>query len=322
MRASTPDSSARRNRSSNTFTRPGILSWIAAGLVFATAGLVSAHAAQPEKKLLFFSQTAGYEHPVIQRRAGNPSFAEQVLAKLGPKHALAWVFSKDGSLFSTEYLAQFDAFVFYTNGDLTGPTRDGSPSMTPAGKAALLQAVEHGKGFVGLHIASGTFRSRRAAAGRSDDIDPYIRMIGGEFIKHGKQQTARVSVADPRFPGFERLPPGYGPLEEWYTFKNHATDLHVLLVLDPAGMEGDCYQRPPFPIAWARRHGQGRVFYTGLGHREDVWLSPEFQAMLLGGINWTTGRAVADTPPTFTALTPGGNLLPVVVDPKPAATKK
>ena len=57
-------------------------------------------------------------------------------------------------------------------------------------------------------------------------------------------------------------------LEEWYTLKNHAKDLHVLLIHEP-GLKGNMYDRPAYPATWAHLHGQGRVFYTSMGHREE-----------------------------------------------------
>ena len=49
-----------------------------------------------------------------------------------------FTFSKDGRLFGPKYLAQFDAFFFYTTGDLTEPGTDGNPPMTALGKHAFL----------------------------------------------------------------------------------------------------------------------------------------------------------------------------------------
>jgi hypothetical protein len=64
-------------------------------------------------------------------------------------------FPRDGSLFTAEYLAQFDGFMFYTSGELTAVGRDGNPPMTPAGKAAFLDAIHKGKGFVGGALGRG-----------------------------------------------------------------------------------------------------------------------------------------------------------------------
>jgi uncharacterized protein len=72
-------------------------------------------------------------------------------------------------------------------------------------------------------------------------------------------------------------------VEEWYAFRDYQPDLHVLTVLETQDMAGPHYQRPPFPNTWARMHGQDRVFYTALGHRENVWTSTTYQSLLLAG---------------------------------------
>src|ERR1041384_1963754 len=76
------------------------------------------------KKILFFSKSSGFEHPVISWKKGQPSHAEKVLQELGEKNGWEFTFSKDGSKFSPEYLADFDAVFFYTTGDLCAPGTD------------------------------------------------------------------------------------------------------------------------------------------------------------------------------------------------------
>ena len=74
-------------------------------------------------------------------------------------------------------------------------------------------------------------------------------------------------------------------------------------------MEGEDYMRPDFPATWARMHGQGRVFYTSLGHREDIWENPFFQAIALGGINWALGRVNFDIKANTSQVTPQASQL-------------
>ena len=69
-------------------------------------------------------------------------------------------------------------------------------------------------------------------------------------------------------------------------------------------MQGDCYQRPNFPSTWARKHGEGRVFQTSLGHREDIWTNPFFRAVTLGGFAWVMGNAEHDITPNLDEVTP------------------
>ena len=48
-----------------------------------------------------------------------------------------------------------------------------------------------------------------------------------------------------------------------------------------------------------------RLFYTSMGHREDVWTNPLFQAVTLGGMAWAAGNVEADVPTNFREVTPG-----------------
>ena len=148
-----------------------------------TAGAAEA----PKKKILFFTKSSGFEHSVISWKKGQPSHAEKVFLELAPKQNWEFTFSKDGSLFSPEYLAQFDAFCFYTTGNLCEPGTDKQPPMSEAGKQALLDAVKNGKGFVGIHSATDTFHTDNEAKkgperylDHGDKADPYVHMIGGE----------------------------------------------------------------------------------------------------------------------------------------------
>jgi type 1 glutamine amidotransferase len=316
--------------------REMILRTGAAALGLGLAGWPFAVVAQPAKsrKVLFFSKSSNFEHAVIKRKGGQPSFVENVLAETGPKHGIDFTFSKDGSLFTPEYLAQFDALMFYTSGDLTAAGKDGNPPMTPAGKAAFLDAIKNGKGFVGVHSATDTFHTGETAdtdtnrprtwryRNLGDKADGYTRMIGAEFIIHSVQQDAQMTVADKLFPGLEKCGDHFSLTDEWYSLTDFSKDLHVLLVQETTGMTGIPYQRPPYPATWARLHGQGRVFYTSMGHREDVWQSPVFQGILFGGLAWAVRNADADVTANVEKVTPGCWKLPPVSHPVPSDPAK
>jgi len=274
-------------------------------------------AAKRPKKVLFFSKSSGFEHSVIKRVEGKPSHAEKVLSELAPKHNIEFTFSKDGSLFTADYLAGFDAYMFYTTGDLTTPGTDKQPPMSAEGKAAFLQAIKNGKGFIGSHSACDTFHSpgnEKPGEARykndGDAVDPYIAMIGGEFIMHGAQQKSRMISANGKFPGMSAVTEDFGPLEEWYSLKDFAPNLRVLLVQDTSSMKGNMYQRAPYPATWARMYGQGRVFYTSMGHREDIWTNPVFQDVLMGGIHWALRDVEADVTPNIGTAAPKANEMP------------
>jgi type 1 glutamine amidotransferase len=39
-------------------------------------------------------------------------------------------------------------------------------------------------------------------------------------------------------------------------------------------------------MAWHRAYGEGRVFYTAFGHRQEVWQDPRFQQHVREAIRW------------------------------------
>ncbi len=288
--------------------------------------------AAPEAKktrILFFSKSSGFEHSVISWKNGQPSYAEKVLQEIGAKRGWDFEFSKDGSKFSKDYLAQFDAVFFYTTGNLQEEGTDKQPPMSAEGKQALFDYVKSGKGFIGTHSASDTFHTNNEAVkgpdrylNHGDKADSYVRFLGGEFIKHGAQQAAKNTVINPKFPGFEKAGTDFSFEEEWYSLKDFSPDIHVLTVMDAPAMKGVEYQRPPFPNTWARKEGNGRVWYTSMGHREDVWTNPLFQDILIGGIRWALGEVQADVPPNLKEAAPEALTNPPYVESKPAAPKK
>jgi type 1 glutamine amidotransferase len=275
------------------------------------------------KKILFFSKSAGWEHDMIKQKGDQPSPAQVILTRLGKENNFEFTFSKDGTVFTPANIAKFDAFAFYTTGDLTESGTDHYPPMSKEGKAAFLEAIHNGKGFVGIHSATDTFHSpgsQDSGPARwkndGDNADPYIKMIGAEFIIHGAQQRARQICVDTSFPGLSGFPEDFAPLEEWYSMKDFAPNLHVLLVQDTSNMDKAAggnkaaYDRPDYPSTWARLDGKGRVFYTSMGHRADVWANPVFQKLLLGGMNWAVGNVDADVTPNLNKAAPQANVLP------------
>jgi type 1 glutamine amidotransferase len=254
-----------------------------------------------KQKILYFTRSAGFVHPPVEHRENRSCVSDLYFSQECPRRNLEVVCSRDGAVFDGD-LEQFDGFVFYTSGDLTGNCATPQPGqpMSQEGKKRLLAAIEAGKGFLGIHSATDTFRG--------EGIDPFIAMLGGEFINHGAQQTAKMQVVSPKFPGMEKLGKGFSLHEEWYALHKFAKDLHVILVQDTDGMKGDMYWRPPYPATWARMHGRGRVFYTSMGH-DKIWANDTFHQVLWGGMAWMLGNAQADVSPNIAQVTPHADQL-------------
>jgi type 1 glutamine amidotransferase len=273
-----------------------------------------------KKSVLVFTKSSGFEHDVVKRVDGKPSIVDDAVTGLGDKHGFHVGVTKDGRIFDDTQFHKYAAVVFFTTGDLTTMGTDGKPPMSPEGKQKLLDAIHKGMGFVGIHAASDTFHlepdpkdlSNRYIA-HGDQQDPYLKMVGGEFIIHGgnpRLQDTNLIVNDPKFPGLEGVTSPVKFNDEWYSLKDFAMDMHVILTLDTHGMTGAPYQRPPYPATWARTHGKGRVIYTAIGDRPDNWKNEFFLNLLGGGIRWAIGDANANVETNLKEAAPGYAVIP------------
>jgi type 1 glutamine amidotransferase len=284
----------------------------AAGAIFT---LPTSLFAANKKSVLVFTKSSGFEHDVVKLKDGKPSIVDDAVTTLGHKYGFDVTTSKDGEVFNSGAFRKYATVLFYTTGDLTTPGTDKNPPLSAQGKQSLLDAVRGGLGFIGVHAASDTFHTQPDPEDHSnryiahgEKSDPYLRMLGGEFIIHGstpRLQDANIIVNDPRFPGLEGVTSPVSFNEEWYSLKDFQTDLHVILTLDTKGMTGEPYQRPPYPMTWARMHGKGRVFYTAIGDRPENWSNTFFLNLLAGGIRWSIGDAKASLPRNLTQAAPG-----------------
>jgi type 1 glutamine amidotransferase len=154
-----------------------------------------------------------------------------------------------------------------------------------------------------MHSATDTFRGHTP-------LDPYVEMIGAEFKAHHAQAEVDCLNEDPKHPACQPLEATFHLKDEIYLMNGFERGrVHGLLTLDKHPNDktpGD------YPIAWCKMYGQGRVFYTSLGHREDVWttntpesfkrenskeVSEAYQKHILGGIKWALGLEKGDANP-------------------------
>jgi uncharacterized protein len=192
-------------------------------------------------------------------------------------------------------LKAYDLVLFVsTTGDLPLPDPQG-----------FVDWVASGKAFVGVHAATDTFHH----------FAPYIAMIGGEFETHGPQVSVDCINHDSAHAACKPLPKMWTVFDEIYQLKNfERAKVHGLLSLETLARGKDPEVKTPgdYPIAWSKLHGKGRVFYTSLGHREDIWdpafevkdgrknspeIAKQFQQHLLGGILWSLGLAPGSATP-------------------------
>jgi len=200
--------------------------------------------------------------------------AGDVITALGQSSgAFAVTATEDLTLLNAPNLANYDAVVFFTDGEL---------QIDANQKAALLQFVSSGKGFVGIHSATDTFRTT---------WPEYGDMLGGVFENHPWDQLATITVEDQTNRSTKHLGASFAITEEIYQFKSWSrANVHVLLSLDTTSVPPNG-SRPDndYALAWTKPYGAGRVFYTALGHYIATWDDARFQQHVVEGIRWALG---------------------------------
>ncbi len=186
---------------------------------------------------------------------------------------------------------KIDLVIFAnTTGDLPLPDKEG-----------FIKWIEDGHAFAAMHSGSDTFHK----------FPGYIDMLQGEFETHKAQVPADLIAAD-------KAHPANGGIGEKWDLKQE--EMYLIKSQDRTKVRSLWFQRHHpnepqtagfFPVSWCRKAGKGNVFYTSLGHREDLWsddpalpnrvntpeISKQYQAHLLGGLKWALGLADGSSTP-------------------------
>lgn len=221
------------------------------------AVLVAGCSVTARPRLLVVTATAGFRHDSI-------ATAEMVIERLATARGVDVLYARDESEMRTRLTArelQSISAVFFVNttGELPATTRE-----------ALLTWIRGGGTFAGFHSATDTWHAS----------PEYISMIGAEFESHPDPSEVVIDVVDPTHKATRTLVTPLVIFEEIYRFKNFTpSEVKPLLVL-----------RGGHPLAWEKTFGEGRVFYSALGHREDIWLAEWFGRHVDGAISWSIER--------------------------------
>jgi type 1 glutamine amidotransferase len=288
------------------------LALLVAGSMFSTGSVFSQNT--KKAKVLHFTRSQGFEHSPAKLLENGTTLSGNALKKyLGEKN-IDLVETQDGRIFDGD-MSQYDAFTFYTSGNLEdegGSKNASARALSAAGLKKLIVAVQEGKGFVGIHSACDSHCKQKT----EDGTDLFTSFIGARFASHGSQQVATAYATEPiQIPWIKALPDGKDTVhEEWYAMKQYNKDMHVVLVQQTEGMKDDPYNRPPYPSTWIRKEGKGRAAYATYGHNDSFWKEDSNLKKYGDLIEWSLGRYELDTTPNLEKVTPEAEKLP---PPKP-----
>ena len=142
----------------------------------------------------------------------------------------------------------------------------------------LCAAVESGAGLAGFHGGMGdSFRANT----------DYQFMTGGQWVAHpGNIISYRVNIVDKTDPITEGIEDFDYESEQYYMHVDPSN--HVLATTTFSGEHCSWIKGAVMPVAWKRRHGRGKVFYSSLGHVAAEFVVPEMSTILRRGMLWAT----------------------------------
>lgn len=157
------------------------------------------------------------------------------------------------------------AVLIWTMGDINGEQ-----------SAGLQNAIKSGVGFAGWHGGAGdSFRGNTE----------YQFMVGGQWVAHpGGILEYEVNIIDHKDPITAGIPDFKMTSEQYYMHTDPSNE--VLATTTFAGVDAPWIKGCVMPVAWKRMYGEGRVFYSSLGHVAKDFDVPEAREIQKRGMLW------------------------------------
>ena len=156
-------------------------------------------------------------------------------------------------------------------------------------KDELLAFVRNGHGFVAAHTGLTAFAN----------WPEFGEMLGGQYEGHLYTGPGQVISEQPTFPAVKHLGAAFDYTDEFYQAKTFSREkIDVLLRFNPASVPGPTLAKDgDYPLAWAKKYGEGRVFYSSFSHATELWDRRDIQVMYFEAIKWSLGLTDAEPAP-------------------------
>lgn len=239
--------------------------------------------------LLFEKMTGFRDTPSVL--AANAAFKALAL-----RNGWALLVTDKGGAMHPSVLKSFDVVVWNNvSGDV----------LTLPQRKAFRSYIERGGGYVGIHGSAG---------------DPTYfwdwypdTLIGARFIGHPSDpqfQDAQIVLESAPSGLGKNLAPGWTMNDEWYSFAKsaRASGSQVIATLNEDSYKpglnrfgmASMAMGKDHPIVWTRCVGNGRSFYSAIGHRPETYDDPKHLSLLEQGVAWAATKDKSGCAPAST----------------------
>ena len=250
-----------------------------------------------DRKLLIFDTNADYGGH------GSIPYANLAFTLMGQKTgAFEVVISRDPQVFQADSLKQFDAIFFNNN--------VGNIFSDPQLRQNIENFVRHGGGLMGVHGTTGAFLNWSGPKQGTDDWPEFGEMIGGRGTNHREpDEKIFIKIEEPNHPLLQFFQKdGFEYQDEFFRVSDPYSreKQRVLLSIDK---EKTDLNRPPhtgnkeradedYALAWVKRYGQGRCFYSTIAHSPKVFWDPMILKFYLAAAQFVLGDLDASALPS------------------------
>jgi len=149
-------------------------------------------------------------------------------------------------------------------------------TIQPGEEKGLLEAVKRGVGIAGWHGGIGdSFRT---------NVE-FQFMVGGQWVAHpGGVIPYEVNITDKKDPVTKGLKDFKMKSEQYYMLVD--PNVKVLATTTFSGEHAFWIKGAVMPVVWKKTYGNGRVFYSSLGHVAKDFEVPEALEIMKRGICW------------------------------------
>lgn len=195
---------------------------------------------------------------------------EKLLQALATEHGFELVITDQGAEFTSENLASFDVVAF-ASPDYVGQ------ALSASQRSALEAFVRQGGGWVGWHYALWVEKDW-----------PFMRVLGGGALAKGHVgavQPMTFTVVDGAHPILKGMPHTFDVKDDFLAMTADPSQdpqvsvlVRAALTAAPGGSDR--------PVVWAHEVGEGRAYYSMLGHSAANFSTPEAKTLMWNALRW------------------------------------